>query len=294
MTFAGADIQASKRIFAPAAFERAPLVRAIVNGLERAGDQTLRAGFFREVLRRSFSEPKSAAARLAIDWGRYAERYSYDADHDELVLDPTGSPCWVGSGVMSFAYRTARRRGPAACPPAAGAPRTPRLLGLATVGLRRHRHRCVVAAGVMVLLYVIVEVGRDATVSFTPTKVDTIDTSTGQLPYYAARSLLRMFIALGLSSRSPSSTATPPRAARRAEKVMMPALDILQSVPVLGFLSITVTGFIALFPGSYLGLECASIFAIFTSQAWNMTFSFYHSLDHRSPASSTRRPGCCG
>jgi len=59
---------------------------------------------------------------------------------------------------------------------------------------------------------------------------------------------------------------------------MIPLLDILQSVPVLGFLSITVTGFIALFPGSLLGLEAASIFAIFTSQVWNMTFSFYQSL----------------
>jgi NitT/TauT family transport system permease protein len=59
---------------------------------------------------------------------------------------------------------------------------------------------------------------------------------------------------------------------------MIPTLDILQSVPVLGFLSITVTAFIALFPGSYLGLELAAIFAIFTSQAWNLTFGFYHSL----------------
>ncbi len=64
----------------------------------------------------------------------------------------------------------------------------------------------------------------------------------------------------------------------RARKVMLPLLDILQSVPVLGFLSITVTGFLALFPGSLLGVECASIFAIFTAQAWNMTFGFYHSL----------------
>ena len=55
-------------------------------------------------------------------------------------------------------------------------------------------------------------------------------------------------------------------------------LDILQSVPVLGFLAVTVTAFINLFPGSELGLECASIFAIFTSMAWNMTFAFYHSL----------------
>ncbi|HTU07264.1 MAG TPA: ABC transporter permease subunit, partial [Trebonia sp.] len=59
---------------------------------------------------------------------------------------------------------------------------------------------------------------------------------------------------------------------------LIPVLDILQSVPVLGFLSVTVTAFINLFPGSELGLECASVFAIFTSMAWNMTFAFYHSL----------------
>ena len=60
--------------------------------------------------------------------------------------------------------------------------------------------------------------------------------------------------------------------------MLIPLLDILQSVPVLGFLTVTVTAFINLFPGSELGLECASIFAIFTSMAWNMTFAFYHSL----------------
>ena len=65
---------------------------------------------------------------------------------------------------------------------------------------------------------------------------------------------------------------------KRGEKLLIPILDILQSVPILGFLSITVTGFIALFPGSLLGYECAAIFAIFTSQAWNMTFSLYQSF----------------
>jgi NitT/TauT family transport system permease protein len=64
----------------------------------------------------------------------------------------------------------------------------------------------------------------------------------------------------------------------RAERVMIPLLDILQSVPVLGFLSVTVTGFMALFPHSLLGVELASIFAIFTGQVWNMTFGFYHSV----------------
>ena len=65
---------------------------------------------------------------------------------------------------------------------------------------------------------------------------------------------------------------------RTARAFILPALDVLQSVPVLGFLSATVAGFMALFPGSLLGVECASIFAIFTGQVWNMTFGFYHSL----------------
>ncbi len=136
----------------------------------------------------------------------------------------------------------------------------------------------IVAAGVMALLYAVVSVGRDATLSFSPTNVSTIDTSASQLPYYAARSLLRMFTALGLSYAFTFVYAYVAAHSRRAEKIMLPLLDILQSVPVLGFLSITVTGFIALFPGSFLGLECASIFAIFTSQAWNVTFSFHQSL----------------
>jgi NitT/TauT family transport system ATP-binding protein len=89
MTFAGADIQASKRIFARAVGDHAPLVRAIVAGLDRASDGTLRAGFFRELLQRSFTEGEAARQLdVAIDWGRYAEQYGFDADHDEFVADP--------------------------------------------------------------------------------------------------------------------------------------------------------------------------------------------------------------
>jgi NitT/TauT family transport system permease protein len=65
---------------------------------------------------------------------------------------------------------------------------------------------------------------------------------------------------------------------RRAELVLVPLLDILQSVPVLGYISFTVVFFMSLFPGRIAGAEAAAIFAIFTSQAWNMTFSFYQSL----------------
>jgi NitT/TauT family transport system permease protein len=135
-----------------------------------------------------------------------------------------------------------------------------------------------VLAAVLVGLYVILEVGRGTTVSFSPTHVTTVSSDPADLPYYAARSLLRMFAALALSTLFALTYGYVAARSRRAEKVLIPALDILQSVPVLAFLSITVTGFIALFPGSLLGLECASIFAIFTAQAWNMTFSFYYSV----------------
>jgi NitT/TauT family transport system permease protein len=98
------------------------------------------------------------------------------------------------------------------------------------------------------------------------------------LPEYALRTVLRMFMALVASLVFSLAFAALAAKSRQAEKVLIPTLDVLQSVPILGFLSITVTGFIALFPGSLLGVECAAIFAIFTSQAWNMTFSVFQSF----------------
>jgi NitT/TauT family transport system permease protein len=136
-----------------------------------------------------------------------------------------------------------------------------------------------VLLGVLTLLYLIAQVGSGALVSFQPpTNVPEISLDPANLPYYAGRSTLRMFIALGASLIFTLVYGYVAAKSRRAERVLIPLLDVLQSVPILGFLSITVTGFIALFPGSLIGLEMASIFAIFTSQVWNMTFSFYHSL----------------
>ena len=98
------------------------------------------------------------------------------------------------------------------------------------------------------------------------------------LPYYALRTVMRMIIALGISFLFTLIYAAAAAKSRMAEKILIPILDILQSIPILSFLTITVTGWIRLFPGSLLGPECAAIFAIFTSQAWNMTFSLYQSL----------------
>ncbi len=133
--------------------------------------------------------------------------------------------------------------------------------------------------GALVLLAIIAKVGAGAFVAFVPPHtMPAIDLNPRNLPYYAGRSTLRMFVALAASFVFTFVYGYAAARSRYAERVLVPLLDILQSVPVLGFLSITVTGFIALFPGSLLGLEAASIFAIFTSQAWNMTFSFYQSL----------------
>lgn len=98
------------------------------------------------------------------------------------------------------------------------------------------------------------------------------------LPYYAARTALRMFAAIAASLIFTFVYSTLAAKSKRAALVLIPLLDVLQSVPILGFLSFTVTFFLGLFPGSTLGAECAAVFAIFTSQAWNMAFSFYQSL----------------
>jgi NitT/TauT family transport system permease protein len=98
------------------------------------------------------------------------------------------------------------------------------------------------------------------------------------LPYYALRTVLRMFAALFASTVFTLVVATLAARSRHAGQLIVPALDILQSVPILGFLTFTVTFFMGLFPGSVAGVEAASIFVIFTSQAWNMAFSFYQSL----------------
>jgi NitT/TauT family transport system permease protein len=98
------------------------------------------------------------------------------------------------------------------------------------------------------------------------------------LPEYAARTTLRMLIALVLSLLFTFTYATLAAKSKQAERLLIPLLDILQSVPILGFISVTVVFFMALAPGRVLGAEFAAIFAIFTSQAWNMAFSFYQSL----------------
>ncbi len=106
----------------------------------------------------------------------------------------------------------------------------------------------------------------------------TVHLDPAYLPGYAVRTTLRMFAALMCSLLFTFTYATWAAKSRRAGLILIPVLDILQSVPILGFLSFTVVFFMSLFPGRVLGAELAAIFAVFTSQAWNMAFSLYQAL----------------
>lgn len=136
----------------------------------------------------------------------------------------------------------------------------------------------IVLLAIFGLLWSTMHFGHGMLAGFDPARIPELDTSTSQIPYYAGRTLLRMWIAFAFSLFFAISLGYLAAKNAMARTIILPALDVLQSVPVLGFLSATVTGFMALFPGSLLGVECASIFAIFTGQVWNMAFGFYHSM----------------
>ena len=105
-----------------------------------------------------------------------------------------------------------------------------------------------------------------------------IDLSVWALPRYTLLSLARGLAAYLLSLVFTLVYGTVAAYSRSAERIMIPLLDILQGIPVLGFLPGLVLGMVALFPHSNIGLELACVVMIFTAQAWNMTFSFYGSL----------------
>ena len=105
-----------------------------------------------------------------------------------------------------------------------------------------------------------------------------IHLSAAYLPGYAVRTTLRMFAALLASLLFTFTYPVWAAKSRRAGPILVPILDILQSVPILGFLTFTYVFFMSLFPGRVLGAELVVIFVVFTSQAWNMAFSMYQSL----------------
>jgi NitT/TauT family transport system permease protein len=133
----------------------------------------------------------------------------------------------------------------------------------------------VLVIGAMVL---IVYGGEQTTAPLSELERTPVSLDPSNLPLYALRTTMRMLLAIVCSTIFTFIYAAIAAKSRRAEMVMIPLLDILQSVPILGFLTFTVVFFMNLFPGRVLGAELASVFAIFTSQAWNMTFSMYQSI----------------
>lgn len=125
------------------------------------------------------------------------------------------------------------------------------------------------------LLYLILNKGNGTNVEVTGAR---ISTDLNNLPYYALLSTLRMAAAYALSFVFTLIYGSVAAHSEKAAKVMIPLLDILQSIPVLSFLPAVVIGLISIFPNSNVGLELASIILIFTGQVWNMTFSFYYSI----------------
>jgi NitT/TauT family transport system permease protein len=127
-------------------------------------------------------------------------------------------------------------------------------------------------------LVLIVYGGQQTTAPLSALDIAPVSLDPGNLPLYALRTTMRMLLAIVCSIIFTFGYAALAAKSRRAEMVLIPLLDILQSVPILGFLTFTVVFFMNLFPGRVFGAELACVFAIFTSQAWNMTFSMYQSM----------------
>ena len=157
-------------------------------------------------------------------------------------------------------------------------------MSFAVVPISAHRRRLfgiwdALAALLLLATIIIVAMAGHGVVQPIPaTGASLITLDPTALPGYALRTALRMLAALFFALLFTFTYATAAAKSRRAEMLLIPILDILQSVPILGFISVTVTFFLSLTPGRMLGAEFAAVFAIFTSQAWNMAFSFYQSL----------------
>ena len=137
-------------------------------------------------------------------------------------------------------------------------------------------HDGLLILAVITVLLVIVRTASQLTGDYQPDFI--ISTDLDQLPSYTAQTLLRMGAAYFLSLIFSLVYAYSAYRFPLAAKVLIPLLDILQSIPVLSFLPGVVLALIALFPGQRIGIELAAILLIFTGMTWNLVFSFYQSL----------------
>src|SRR3989442_11277488 len=146
-------------------------------------------------------------------------------------------------------------------------------------GLRVRTPRAVDTVIILALIGLIYALAQAASLWSAPlaTHVE-IDLAPAALPGYALASVIRMAAAYALSMVFSLSYGRVTASGPWAERLLLPVLDILQSVPILSFMPGVVLALVALFPRNNVGLELAAIVLIFTSQAWNLAFSFYQSL----------------
>src|SRR5260221_881417 len=131
---------------------------------------------------------------------------------------------------------------------------------------------------ILALLWSILHSSAGMVVHFDASQPVTLSTDLSNIPYYAARTLLRMWIAFGFSLLFTFSVGYAAAKNPIARSIILPFMDVMQSIPVLTFLTVFMAFFVSLFPGSLLGPEFASIVTVFTGQVWNMAFGFYHSM----------------
>jgi len=131
---------------------------------------------------------------------------------------------------------------------------------------------------VLGLIVLLADASRDLVQPLASLSHRSLSLDPAGLPKFAFRTALRMLVAMGFSLLFSFLYASWAAKSPRAGMLLIPVLDVLQSVPILGFISVTVVFFLSLAPGKILGAEFAAVFAIFTSQAWNMAFSVYQSL----------------
>ena len=137
----------------------------------------------------------------------------------------------------------------------------------------------VIALSIIFCIFILI---RDATeYMYAPVPINLeneISLDISNLPQYALRTTSRIFIGLIIAVIFSTIYALIAAKNERLRKIMIPFIDTMQSIPVLGYISFTITGFIALFPGNILGFELAVIFAVFTCQVWNIIYSLYQSF----------------
>src|SRR5262245_14288334 len=176
--------------------------------------------------------------------------------------------------------RRGRARPRVGAQPAMGQPLLQRIWGEANAVLDRSRRLTwvdlLIVVGLGGLFFGWVDLAREWAQE--PRPGAEIDLSPWALPRYTFFSLSRGLLAYVLSLGFTLVYGYWAAKDRRAERFLIPLLDILQSLPVLAFMPGLVLGLVALFPNSNVGLELATVVMVFTGQAWNMTFSFYHSM----------------